>query len=135
MSYCTVSDVRYNTPDLTTDDASDSTVSYFISSAESEINDALRHIYVVPFASGNVPSGIRYLCARIAAYRLLQSFPDRVVQEDLDRLEYSLKETLRDYAKGKKYLGSDYELETPTDGTYFAATSRDEIYTDYEVDK
>lgn len=133
MSYCTVPDARRHCPDILPEDTSDSAVSFFIESAENEINDTLRSRYAVPFTA-TVPDSIRFLCARMAAYRILQSYPDRVMKEDLDRLMDGIRWELTQYARGTRALGSEYELGDPADGTYFVTTSRSETYTDYEVD-
>lgn len=133
MSYCTVSDVRRHSPEIRSDDVSDSDVSNFITASEAIINDALRERYTVPFTT--VPDSIRHLCARMTSYRVLRVFPDRTVAEDLERLGDDTRWELDQYRKGNFKLGSSYEVSSPVDGTYFARSSRTETYEDYEVDR
>ena len=126
MSYCSVSDVRAQCPEVTADDVSDSSVSRFIAEATGVINDTLRHRYVVPFAQ--VPPSIVRLCAHLASYYVIRSFPDRHVAEDLERLSDDIRWELESYASGRMKLDDVYEVPAPIGDVYFAATRRSPKY-------
>lgn len=131
MSYCSVSDVRAQCPEVTADDVSDSSVSRFIAEATGVINDALRHRYAVPFTP--VPPSVTRLCAHLASYYVIRSFPDRRVEEDLERLSDDIKWELESYASGRMKLDSTYELRAPVGDVYFAKTARTPKYQYTEV--
>lgn len=131
MSYCSVSDVRAQCPEVTADDVSDSSVSRFISEATGVINDTLRHRYAVPFAP--VPPSVNRLCAHLASYYVIRSFPDRHVAEDLERLSDDIRWELESYASGRMKLDDVYELNVPVGDVYFAKTARSQKYRYTEV--
>lgn len=104
--YCTVQDVQRRLPEITADIVSDSSVRHFISEADGDIDDALRHIYTVPFTT--VPTTVAHMSAEFAAYKLMRTFPDSIVGEDLERLRIDILRKIKLYADGKMQLSSEY---------------------------
>lgn len=104
--YCTVQDVQRRLPEITADIVSDSSVRHFILEADGDIDDALRHIYTVPFTI--VPTTVAHMSAEFAAYKLMRTFPDSIVGEDLERLRIDILRKIKLYVDGKMQLASEY---------------------------
>lgn len=110
--YCTVKDVQRRLPEITAEVVSDSSVRHFISEADSDLDDALRHIYTVPFTT--VPTAIAHMSAEFAAYKLMRTFPDSIVGDDLERLRIDILRKIKLYADGKMQLVSEYRATNDT---------------------
>lgn len=122
MPYCAVIDVRTRIPEMTPDIVDDLIISDFIIEATSYIDDAFRKIYDVPFTT--VPTTIKSLTVRYAAYLTLQMYPDRNVEEDLERMKIDIIYDIQRYTSGKFSLGSDYQLANPVSEPYHYTTTK-----------
>jgi len=126
MFYAYIDDVREWIPEVTSSIVSDDSIAYFINVAENNINDVLRDRYDVPFTT--VPSSISTLCARYAAYLVLQTFPDANIEDDLERTWAELKYVLDGYRTGELSLDDAYLTTEQKEDEYFLVSSPDPKY-------
>jgi len=127
MQYTYIDDVREWIPDVTCEIVSDESITFFINVAEGDINDALRSRYDVPFLEA--PSSISNLCARYAAYLVMQIFPDANSIEDLERTGDELRTILNGYQSGKLSLDDDYLSPEEREDEYFYTSDYTAAYT------
>lgn len=97
--YCGVSDVRRRTPSISPLDVADSIYNTYILESQDVIDSYLTKYYSVPFDP--VPMAIRLVCADIAAYYAMRDYPDKIFEDDLERIETSYWKAIDDLQTGK----------------------------------
>jgi phage gp36-like protein len=100
---------------VTESDVPDHLVEAYISEGQDVIDNYLRLIYAVPFLS--VPTSIKRICADIAAYFIMRDFPDRIFEQDLERLERTYTKDIQDLVNGNTTLPTD-SLPTSSVGNF-----------------
>lgn len=102
MAYCGVSDVRRRTPSISPLDVPDSVYQTYILEAQDVIDSYLSAVYTVPFVT--VPLTIKIMCADIAAYYAMRDYPDRVFDDDIERIETSYRLAIDDLQSEKMII-------------------------------
>lgn len=120
--YCNVDDVRRMLPEVTADIVRDSTIVYFIDDAQQRIDARLRDVYTVPFSSDDTPDYISNLCGLYASYLTLRTYPDSMVEDDLERLWNDIDGLLTNLYNGKDNLGDGYKTSSSVSEPMFVVT-------------
>lgn len=87
--YTTVESVRRRCSSVSSDDVPDSEINIYILEAQDEIDTRLQNEYDVPFTT--IPTKIERMCADLAAYYVMTSYPDSVFHDDMERIYTQFK--------------------------------------------
>lgn len=119
--YCTVGDVRRLCSSISENDAPDSEIEILILEAQDEIDTQLGEEYDTPFES--VPTKIARMCADLAAYFLMRTYPDKVFHDDKDEIRTNYDRAIRELRTGVVGLVGQSRSSTSTAGPHFVVTN------------